>query len=61
MKTLKKNSLFFDNFVQDFRNQFENYHILSFVEQRSIKKLIVVRIVLGRKYVKYFKINQRRL
>ncbi|KAK7409054.1 hypothetical protein QQX98_008758 [Neonectria punicea] len=38
MEALKKDSLFADDLVQDFRQQLEDYYILSFFETRPMKK-----------------------
>ena len=42
MEDLKKDSLFADALVQDFRHQLEDYHVLSFYETRPLKKLDLV-------------------
>lgn len=36
LEALKKNSLFADNLVDDFRNQLDDYHVLSFYETRPL-------------------------
>ena len=42
MEALRKDSLFADSIVQNFRHQLEDYHILSFFETLSFKNLGVV-------------------
>ena len=36
LKALKRDSLFADDLVQDFRQQLENYHVLSFFETQPL-------------------------
>lgn len=43
MEALKKDSLFSDTLVGDFRHQLEDYYVLSFYETRPIRKLGLVR------------------
>lgn len=43
MEALKKDSLFSDTLVGDFRHQLEDYYVLSFFETRPIAKLGLVR------------------
>lgn len=43
MKALKKDSLFSDSLVRDFRHQLEDYYVLSFVETLPKGKLGLVR------------------
>ena len=43
MEGLKKDSLFSDTLVGDFRHQLEDYHVLSFFETLPVGKLGVVR------------------
>jgi hypothetical protein len=45
METLKTDSLFADDLVQDFRQQLEDYYVLSFYETLPFKKLGVVDIL----------------
>ena len=42
MEALKKDSLFADGLVRDFRHQLEDYHILSFFETKFFKNLGLV-------------------
>jgi hypothetical protein len=42
MEGLKTDSLFADDLVQDFRQQLEDYNVLSFYETLPFKKLGVV-------------------
>lgn len=46
MEALKKDSLFSDTLVEDFRHQLEDYYILSFFETLPMKTLGLVRIQL---------------
>jgi hypothetical protein len=42
LEALKKDSLFADGLIHDFRHQLEDYHILSFIETRPYKNLGLV-------------------
>jgi hypothetical protein len=42
LEALKKDSLFADDLVKDFRHQLEDYHVLSFYETCQYKKLGLV-------------------
>jgi hypothetical protein len=44
MEALKKDSLFADDLAQDFRQQLEDYYVLSFYETLPFKKLGLVNI-----------------
>ena len=43
MEALKKDSLFSDTLVEDFRHQLEDYYVLSFYETLPMEKLGLVR------------------
>jgi hypothetical protein len=42
MEALKTDSLFADNIISDFRHQLEDFHVLSFYETLSLKRLSLV-------------------
>jgi hypothetical protein len=42
MEALKKDSLFADDLIQDFRQQLEDYYVLSFFETRPLGNLGLV-------------------